>query len=868
MDIGSFGALNNAFITIYERNLTVKMNDFFAEYSRFRPDIIDKIRSKCSQETKFGKVLNVLFVFLFWSVKKAKAVRANLQSFGASTTPEPIGAFEYSEFKCQPAGNLVLIIAELSIPQCTRYRVMQKVEMFKILGQEVHFCSFTDQAQVWSLLPLAKVVIFYRVPAWEPVKRMIHECKRLKIPSYYDIDDLVFDQQLYSKNPYFENCSKKEAAQLLDGARLYGEALALCDHAIASTPAVQKHMRRYTRGEVLLIENSVDDGLAKQAENRQLAPMKRGAYVTIGYGSGTKTHDEDFALVVPALHRILSEFPEVRLAIHGYLKIPDELRVFEGRIYQIPFLRSEEYYEAVSEFDINLAPLTRTEFNDAKSNIKFLEASIFGVPTVASPSHHFASTIIDCSNGLLAALDDDWYRGLKMLVESPDERKRLGAVARAYALENYSLKIMASRLRPLCSKVPEPVSHEKNEGAQTLLVVNVHWWPHTFGGATVVAEALGSGLNALPQWNIKVFTTHAQDNLPDYGIRRYSDKYGIEVVSVKLPGGSSPKLDYSNPQVAECFRKVLEVVRPDKVHFHSIQRMGVEMLEVCSELGIPFFVTLHDAWWVCERQFLINRAGEFCGQFGIDKRVCSKSCTGDAAFTFERSSVLKKALSKASLLLAPSDYQRRFYEANGFPRVVTNKNGVATPKVSHASRSEVTDAVRSVRFAYLGGKAAHKGYYFLREAFEQVKSKAYHLVLVDLHLSFGKAEMSSSEWPNPDCVVIRPPFKTAEMDDFYSDIDVLIVPSLCPESFGLAVREALIRHKWVLVSNLGGAPEDVLERKTGNVLPPGDVAAWAKCLESVIGQQRASQNDVKPPLTLEEQLSDYQVSLGTYNLHV
>ena len=86
-----------------------------------------------------------------------------------------------------------LIIAELSIPQCTRYRVEQKAEAFRSLGYEVHIASFTDMESCWRQLPFATLVIFYRTPFWRTVQRLIKECKRLNIATFYDIDDLVFD---------------------------------------------------------------------------------------------------------------------------------------------------------------------------------------------------------------------------------------------------------------------------------------------------------------------------------------------------------------------------------------------------------------------------------------------------------------------------------------------------------------------------------------------------------------------------------------------------------------------------------------------------------------------------------------------------
>jgi glycosyltransferase involved in cell wall biosynthesis len=47
------------------------------------------------------------------------------------------------------------------------------------------------------------------------------------------------------------------------------------------------------------------------------------------------------------------------------------------------------------------------------------------------------------------------------------------------------------------------------------------------------------------------------------------------------------------------------------------------------------------------------------------------------------------------------------------------------------------------------------------------------------------------------------------MSEFYSAQDVLLAPSLWPESFGLVAREALSAGLWVLASDRGAIGEDV-----------------------------------------------------------
>lgn len=60
------------------------------------------------------------------------------------------------------------------------------------------------------------------------------------------------------------------------------------------------------------------------------------------------------------------------------------------------------------------------------------------------------------------------------------------------------------------------------------------------------------------------------------------------------------------------------------------------------------------------------------------------------------------------------------------------------------------------------------------------------------------------------------PVDHGAVEDFYNIVDVVISPSRIPESYGLVVREALIRNKWVLTSNGGGQADAVIDGVNGN----------------------------------------------------
>src|SRR5204863_5326912 len=97
-----------------------------------------------------------------------------------------------------------------------------------------------------------------------------------------------------------------------------------------------------------------------------------------------------------------------------------------------------ELPQLIAQIDINLAPLELDNpFCQAKSEIKYTEAALVGVPTVASPTDAFAYAITHGENGLLAATVDEWQAALSQLIEQPEARQQLGAVARQRVYQEY-----------------------------------------------------------------------------------------------------------------------------------------------------------------------------------------------------------------------------------------------------------------------------------------------------------------------------------------------------------------------------------------------------------------------------------------------
>ena len=350
---------------------------------------------------------------------------------------------------------------------------------------------------------------------------------------------------------------------------------------------------------------------------------------------------------------------------------------------------------------------------------------------------------------------------------------------------------------------------------KTLLCFNVHYAPNSFGGATIVAEEVNRHLVQDFGWEVTVITTEQNKDLFPYQVRKYRAKE-VDVFSINLPDRPSFEESYTSLKIQSIVDTILRGHHFDFAHLHAIQNIGKDILNILKEREIKTVITLHDCWWICQRQFMINNHGKYCFQEKIDDNVCLH-CVSDPTAMILRKSALQRNLKLADLLLFPSLFHKKFHVQNGFDEKIcrVSKNGILFPKPSfQKSRS------KKVRFGYVGGPGFIKGAELVKEVFKDLNQSNWELVLVDAGKNVGKSwEKDFKSWELGRNAKVIPGYDQNSMDDFFGHIDVLLFPSQWKESFGLTVREALVRDIWVISTDGGGTVEDIVDGENGTIIP-------------------------------------------------
>ena len=346
----------------------------------------------------------------------------DLLEFVSEETDYPVSILEdiVNKFKVVPRDQYILLIdgVENIIPQCTRYRVLNKAEQLRKHGFAVKVVNLSDFQL--SMAQNASHIIIYRSPISPELLRLCHLAKEYGKPVFFDIDDLVFDTVYTDQLSYTQGLNSVEKGNYDAGVRNYGYMLENCDGAITSTNQLQEELYKY-QSKVLLNRNLASDDLIAITSQYIKDYSQTSNIVKIGYFSGSISHNENFELIKPAIKQLLTKYSNVQLHIVGILDIPQDMKPFENQIVTHDYVDWDKLPALI-----------------AKSEIKWIEAALVKVPTVASKIGAFSDAIVDGETGLLAT-DEEWFDKLEALVLSPELRQKIADAAYRAVLENCTL---------------------------------------------------------------------------------------------------------------------------------------------------------------------------------------------------------------------------------------------------------------------------------------------------------------------------------------------------------------------------------------------------------------------------------------------
>lgn len=319
----------------------------------------------------------------------------------------------------------ILFVNGCALEAPTWYRVDHQMEQLVSNGLTTDTVFYTDLTI--EHMKYYRGFVFFRCPITDTVRDFIKEAKSNNKACFFDIDDLVIDTKYTNQNEYVAAMPTHEKALYDDGVNRMQETLKLCDYAITTTKTLQRELQNYC-SEVYVNRNVASDEIQHYSALALKNTKKNSQRIVIGYFSGSITHNADFEMILPSLIKVLESHKNVYLKVTGILDIPQELERYKDRIINDKFYNQRDFPTVIASCDIALAPLTKSIFNDAKSENKWLLPALVKVPTIASNAGAFKEVITPDITGVLVD-GGDWYDAIDRMVRQPEFRSAIADAA-------------------------------------------------------------------------------------------------------------------------------------------------------------------------------------------------------------------------------------------------------------------------------------------------------------------------------------------------------------------------------------------------------------------------------------------------------
>lgn len=366
------------------------------------------------------------------------------QALVAAPLPNPTGQKDLPTTAASRAFDVIMLIGCWE-GESKRYRVHNVAQALQGQGRRVLVLPFADLREIMTQKLEANTIVMFRSPYEESVgtTEFLQYCRERNMKLVFDIDDLVFDPQLVPSIHGVELLNDSEKALYLDGVNKYRKLLLACDMVTVTTAPLARAVQKLGKP-VAVLPNSINLAQIEIAAKLTRETRIRGDRLVVGYFSGSRTHQRDFAQAEQALLGLMEERDDWDLLVVGFLDLGPAWKPYLARVQRRAFLPYLDMLHVLHGCDINLAPLEIGDmFCEAKSELKFFEAALVEVPTIASATEPFAGAIVHGETGMLVRTSEEWRDSLARLLDCEQMRRDIGRAARAAANERFGIEATA-----------------------------------------------------------------------------------------------------------------------------------------------------------------------------------------------------------------------------------------------------------------------------------------------------------------------------------------------------------------------------------------------------------------------------------------
>lgn len=354
-----------------------------------------------------------------------------------------------------------------------------------------------------------------------------------------------------------------------------------------------------------------------------------------------------------------------------------------------------------------------------------------------------------------------------------------------------------------------------------IILFNAFYYPHIGGGAEVVFKEQAEGLQKRG-YDVVVVATHGEntvreDMVDDVRVIRvpYSNLYWAYRVKNKptLDKIRWHLKDTYNHTIKKYVDKILDDEKPDIAICHNLCGLSISVWDSLKERKIKIIQEIHDQYMTCINSNAFNKG-----------RYCENPCGLCKFFRL----LHKYKSSHVDSVIGVSKFVLNRFVNLGFYKnaklyVLHNARDFPLVSVRH------WESGKPLRIGFIGNVSRVKGVDILVKAFTQTKLNA---ILTIAGMASDQPFLKELEtFKKKDDRINIVGFMNSQ--EFYKQVDVVVIPSVWPDTFPTVAFEACANNVPVICSRIGGLPEIVKQEVNGKLFTPGNVGELSEILNSL-----------------------------------
>jgi glycosyltransferase involved in cell wall biosynthesis len=385
-----------------------------------------------------------------------------------------------------------------------------------------------------------------------------------------------------------------------------------------------------------------------------------------------------------------------------------------------------------------------------------------------------------------------------------------------------------------------------------VLFISTLYPPHVIGGAEKAASQLAEAL-VRSGHEVAVVSLYPGAN------EIIEDRNGVRVYRLPIdnfywPFGRKQKpkalfrlawhiRDMWNHKAAERVGRILDIESPDAVHTHCIAGFSLSVWGEVKKRKLRLVHTLYDYYLLCSRSSLF-RNGSNCEQRCLD---CALLTSSKRRLSHLPDSII--SVSRHTL----DAHLRNHCFAGRRTTVIYNISDLA--RIADQQRSGVDRDADNLVFGFIGKIEEAKGIETLLSATTRLRLPNWKLRIAGTGLE-GYVQGLSKRFADPRITWLG----FTDAAEFYSSVDVVVIPSMWADPLPLVCVEGLHTGKALICAESGGIPEIARLAEVAEFFPAGDANALAEKMNlALMSPQRWREGGVRSPSALDAFKEDHVV---------